>query len=394
MEIFRSLGNLVAPGRFPSPALPDPQRVMTCVIMDQHGPPDVLHLVDNFPAPTLKPNSRQVLVNVCGAGINPLDCKMRKGPIANFLYPKPKISGLDISGIVEKAPEDSIFKPGDRVYSMLPLLGTQYGGYASQCVVEENILAHAPAGFDLVDLATIPLVSCTVIQAFRSVISTFKGVTKGLRCFISAGSGGLGSFAVQYCSKVLEMHVIASCSSTNKAFVESLGAAEIVDYRTEHLKDRVQDVDVFFDSMGYLNENDVWGKQSRMLRKRKTSTEPPSVYIRIASSPFSSSGQALAPDPLGLAVPEARLDRMLSGFVKQFWHSSLFNADVQYYFVLVTPDRAALEETASHLREGKIQPTVQRRFLLAEAPLAHTIQEEGHVVGKLVLEVNGLLAQR
>jgi NADPH:quinone reductase-like Zn-dependent oxidoreductase len=202
--MLRWLGNFLAPGRFPAPPLPDPARPMTAIVFYEHGDADVLQLVNDFPSPSPAPGSRQVLVQVCAAGLNPLDFKMRKGPIANFLYPKPKISGLDISGKVISSPPGSSFKPGDKVYAMLPLLCTQYGGYASVCCVDEDLLALAPDNVDLVSLASIPLVANTVVQAMRPVVQSFHGDTKGKKCVIQAGSGGVGTFAIQYCAKVFK----------------------------------------------------------------------------------------------------------------------------------------------------------------------------------------------
>lgn len=389
MELFRKVANTIAPGRFPPSPLPDPNRRMVAVVMREHGPPSVLQLDDSFPAPMPAPGTRHVLVQVCGAGLNPLDCKMRQGPIASFLYPKPKVCGLDISGKVVSAPSDSMFKQGDRVFAMLPLLGSQYGAYAGYCCVDESILALAPSSTDLMELATIPLVACTVIQALRPIVSAFNGQTAGRRCFVQAGSGGLGSFAVQYCARALSMHVIASCSPHNAELVRSLGAAETVDYHTERLEDRAQGMDVFFDSLGFLSEQQVFGSDSHIMRRRQHPDDPPSHYIRIASSPLgSSSSQSMGRDPLGLAVPEARIDRMAAGYLKQAWHSSTLGADVCYHFILVHPERRALEEAAALLQDGTLRPIVQQRFALAQAAKAHELLEQGHVVGKLVLEVD------
>ncbi|RYH31983.1 NADP-dependent oxidoreductase [archaeon] len=377
MEILHSAANFFAPGRFPTSPIPSIQHSMKAVVMIEHGGPDVLKIVNDFPVPEPAPESRQVVVEIAGSGLNPVDFKMRRGPIANFIYPKPKIIGSDISGKVIMAPVDSYFKPGDRVFAMLPLLGTQYGGYAEKCCMDETILAKAPSSGNLVDLASLPLAICTVVQAFRPIVKAFNGQTRGLKCFVVAGSGGLGSFAIQYASKVLQMDVATSCSGKNRDFVIGLGAIEVVDYTSATVEGRIQDYDVFFDSMGYKHEDLVYSPTSRILKQNYHAH-----YIRIASSPYDGS---MSSDPLGLSIAEARVDRIVGGYWNTFVHHY---SPIHYHFVLVHPDREALEEVVPYLESGQIKPVVARRFAMEEVGEAHTLLEGGHVQGKLVLEIN------
>lgn len=381
--MMQSIARFLAPNRLPPSPLSDADHPMEAVVMYQHGPSSVLIYESSYPSPIPAPGSRQVVVEVVAAGINPVDFKMRTGPVADFMYPKPKIIGSDIAGIVKSAPIDSKFKVGDRVYSMLPLLGTSFGGYASQCCVEESLLAHAPENIDLKELASIPLVACTIVQALRPVRAAFGNNTQGKKCFIQAGSGGVGTFAIQYCANVLGMYVSTTCSLRNAKLLKSLGAKEIIDYTLEKIEDRVEDYDVFLDTMGYLHENLVFQPGSKILKRSWSS---PSHYIRIASSPYGQTKREsrvqFAADPLGLAIPEARLDRMLEGYSKQVMGKW---SGIRYHFILVHPDQAALEEVKIAMEEGKIRPVVQTFFNLQEASRAHDVIEEGHVTGKLVL---------
>jgi len=122
---------------------------------------------------------------------------MRKGPIWDTIYPKPKIIGSDFAGIVKSAPSSSKFKIGDRVFGMLPLLGSQYGAYAEYVCIDEKLLAKAPENVDLEALAVIPLVACTVVQALKPVVKCYGDAIKGKKILIQAGSGGVGSLAIQ-----------------------------------------------------------------------------------------------------------------------------------------------------------------------------------------------------
>lgn len=385
MMVISTIGRLFAPTRFPLAPIPDESRKMKAVFINRHGSADVMQYSD-FPSPTPPPGSRQVLVDIVGAGLNPVDFKLRKGPIANFLYPKPKVIGSDMAGVVIEAPENSSFHPGQRVYAMLPFLGHMYGSYAERCCVEEDILVAAPSNHSLLELASIPLVATTIIQAMRPVKAAYGDSIKEKKCFIPAGSGGLGSFAIQYCANVLGMHVTTSCSSKNIELVKSLGAREVVDYNTEKIEDRLQDFDVFLDSMGYRYEELVLQPNSKILKP--STKENPSFYLRIASSPYGDKTETLSPDPLGLAVSEARLDRMIVSYSKQilgYFH--LLPRGIQYYFILVSSEREALIEATEAIEKGKIRPVIQQSFPLAEAAQAHRLLEEGHVAGKLVLSI-------
>ena len=139
------------------------------------------------------------------------------------MYRKPKIIGSDFAGVVVNAPDGSKFKKGDRVYGMLPLLGTKYGAYAQKCCIDESILSIAPPDIPLVHLSSFPLVACTVIPPLKAVVKAFEGNVAGKKCFIQAGSGGVGSFAIQYCAKHLGMYVSTTCSPRNFELVKSLG---------------------------------------------------------------------------------------------------------------------------------------------------------------------------
>lgn len=383
MSMLLSLASVLSPGRFPPAPLQDTERTMRAVVIHRHGGPENLVLED-FPAPIPNPRARHVLVEVSHAGLNPVDFKMRKYNISDLAYPKPKIIGSDISGRVLSAPTDSPFAVGDRVFGMLPLLGTQYGGYATQCCIDENYLCHAPDNVSLKDLSSIPLVACTIVGALRPVIEAFNGQTAGRKCFIQAGSGGVGTFAVQYCANVLGMLVATTCSPRNADLLLSLGASEVIDYHTERIEDRIRDYDVFIDVLGYKYEDIVLDSKSHILRR---SGDFPSHYVRIASSPhvLEESDPHISRDPFGVTIPEASPLRVMKGAVKQLFN---MHSGIGYHFVLVKPDKLALQVAADAMKEGKIRAVIQEVIPLEEAARAHRELENGHVTGKLVLCVN------
>lgn len=386
---MRSILEFGYPSRFP-PSPVKGQDMMSCVVMRNHGPPSMLEYEESFPAPLPAKMTKQISIDIVAAGCNPVDFKLRKGPIPNVLFPKPKIIGADFAGIVRKIPHaNSKFRIGQRVFGMLPVLSSPFGSYASQCCADESRIAAAPHNVELTDLASIPLVACTVIQALRPVIAAFGGKEncKDRKCFIQAGSGGLGTFAVQYCAKVLCMQVATTASPEHSDLLHSLGAYRVIDYKKEKWWAALEDYDVFFDSMGYKYEAIVLAPNSKILRK---SGAFPSHYIHIAASPYGDQCNhcpKLTSDPLGLAIPESRLDRVLVGYAKQLYSQFLSTSNVKYHFIFVEPDAAALEETAAAMASGKIRAVIQQVLPLQDAWRAHELLEECHVTGKIVLRI-------
>lgn len=377
----RFLLGLAAPSRFPPSPLASSTEKISAAVFSIHGGPEVISFVEDFPKPIPRPGTDQLLIRVCGAGLNPVDFKMRRASIPQIAYPKPKICGSDVSGIVVEAPQGSRFKVGDEVIAMLPLLGTKYGGYAEYVCVDEHSVAKLPdskpEGFDLVDYSTLPLVTCTVIQALRPVVRAMGGNTKGKRCLVQAASGGVGSLAVQYCANTLGMQVTGTCSAANADFVRSLGASQVLDYRTQRFEDELSDVDVIVDPLAYMYEERTFASESLLSRNGH--------YVHIASSAWEDDPSRR--DPLGVGIPEAAPHRMLGGFLKKFRSMIPIGAGPSYHYVFVHPDGAALEEIAAAVARGEVRPVVCRRFPLQEAREAHIFLEQGHARGKVVLEV-------
>lgn len=294
-----------------------------------------------------------------------------------------------MAGRVIEVPEGSSFHVGQKVFAMLPLLGSTFGAYAQYCCVDESLVAAAPDNIPLVDCATLPLVACTILQGLRPVRADYGDANlKGKKCYVAAGSGGVGTFAVQFCAKVLGMEVATSCSPRNMQLMQSLGASVVLDYHSQPIVDHIHHYDVFIDCLGYMHEDLIFGRKDAQILNPHHSH-----YIRIASSPYGAQAERVptyGKDPLGMAVPEARVDRLVSGFFRQTW-SHWFPHGIRYHFVLVVPDKRSLEEVAHAVEAGLITPVIQQRFPLSQAAAAQTLLEEGHVTGKLVLVVNDQL---
>src|SRR5204863_4368157 len=163
---------------------------MRALIFKRYGKPDQILLTD-IPRPTPKPN--EILVQVRAAGLNPIDCMIPKGTFKPMLrFQLPATLGSDLAGVVvEVGIRVTRFKPGDAVFASIFDLGT--GALGEFAVVPESAAALKPSNLDFVQAASIPMVGLTSWQALKERAK----LKPGQKVFIPAGSGGIGTFAIQ-----------------------------------------------------------------------------------------------------------------------------------------------------------------------------------------------------
>jgi len=173
------------------------------------------------PAP--KPGSRQLLVRVRAAGLNPVDFKTRMGDVRLRLvqpYRLPVVLGNELAGeVMACGDEVQRFRAGDRVFARVDK--DRMGGFAEFAVVEEDHAALIPASLDFANAAAVPLAGLTALQALRDELH----VASGQRIFISGGAGGVGSFAIQI-AKHLGAQVATTASPRGEALVRQLGCRD------------------------------------------------------------------------------------------------------------------------------------------------------------------------
>jgi alcohol dehydrogenase len=361
------------PDRFARVPAADPSATMPAVVYTRHGAPDVLTPVDRFPRP--RPRPEHALVRVRAAGVNPLDFKLRIHPIPRWLLPLPKIPGTDLAGEVLDAPAGSGFAEGDRVYAMMPPLGSSWGASAGVASVPLTMLAPMPASLDYAQAAALPLVALTVMQGVDRVVAALASVTAGRRALVQAGSGGVGTFAVQYLHRVLGMTVAATCSERNAGLVRGLGADQVIDYQRERFEDRVRDLDLVVDPLAYCYAD-------RTLRGRVL--RPGGHYIDIAGSDWAQRQR----DMLGLGIPETDpryLLRWLRHAAPDRLRALALRRPPTRHLVFVHPDGARLRRLTRLVDDGRLIPILDRTFPLAEAAAAHRYLQSGRARGKVVL---------
>lgn len=164
----------------------------------------------------------EVVIDIHAASLNPIDFKIVRGDLKRVSkYKLPRTFGFDASGIVVSAGSGAArFKPGDAVY--VRATRDTIGAFAERIALPENIVALKPASLSYAEAASLPLVGLTTLQGFDRARAA-----AGQRILIHAGSGGVGTFAVQY-AKHIGLHVTATTSSKNADFVRSLGADTVI----------------------------------------------------------------------------------------------------------------------------------------------------------------------
>jgi alcohol dehydrogenase len=244
-------------------------------------------------------------------------------------------------------------------------------------VIDEHLLALAPK-ISHEEAASLPLIGLTVLQNFEPFVNSHRS-TIGKRVLIQGGSGGVGSFAVQYCKHELGMEVFATCSTKNIEFVRSLGADRVIDYTVERFEEVVKGCDVVLDTKAYMLEHRT--VSSGVLK-------PGGHYIHLASSP--NSPHKGDKDPLHLAIPESRIDRYLFkqaayGFYNLLYRLGLSRYSYGYHFV--HPDGNGLHTIAHLVDTGRVTAVIDSLYDMKDTAEAHRKVEEGHVRGKVVIKI-------
>src|SRR4051794_11702179 len=201
------------------------------------------HPMEAGDAPPPSVGDHDVLVDIHAAGVNVLDAKIRDGDFKLILpYKAPFVLGHDLAGVVTRVgPAVTRFAVGDEVYGR-PRDG-RVGTFAQRMAVHEDDLAMKPASVSMAEAASAPLVALTAWQ----VLVERANLQPGQKVLIHAGSGGVGTYAIQL-AKHLGATVATTTGTSNLEWVRALGADIVIDYRTQDFETAVHDSDVVLDS--------------------------------------------------------------------------------------------------------------------------------------------------
>jgi NADPH:quinone reductase-like Zn-dependent oxidoreductase len=332
---------------------------MKAFIIDKYNSKDGGR-IGQMPVPELRAD--EVLVEVHAAGINLLDSKIRSGKFKLILpYKTPFVLGHDVAGIVTKVGTHvQQFKVGDEVYARPA--DHRIGTFAEFIAIKEVDVAIKPEKLTMEEAASLPLVGLTAWQALIE-----KGnLKKGQKVFIQAGSGGVGTFAIQL-AKHLGATVATTTSAANTKLVKSLGADVVIDYKKDDFEKILHGYDVV------LNSQD------------KTTLEKSLRVLKPGGKLISISGP---PDPgfaeeIGAPWFVKIIMRLLSWGVRR----KAKRLHVGFAFLFMRANGGQLKEITSLINSGVIIPVVDKVFSFESIKEAMTYVESGHAKGKVVIKI-------
>ncbi|HTK02337.1 MAG TPA: NADP-dependent oxidoreductase, partial [Bordetella sp.] len=199
-----------------------------------------------------EPGRDEGLIRVKAASLNPVDFKSREGKYPLVRADRlPYILGRDCAGILEETHARLPgIEPGDCVYAFV---GQGQGAYAEYTVAPLAGIARKPLSLDFPTAAAVPLAGLTAWQG----IFEHGGLKAGQRLLIHGAAGGVGHLALQF-ARAKGAEVIVTSSSDAAAFLLSLGADRVIDYKTQDFEKEVRDVDVVFDLIGGETQERSW----------------------------------------------------------------------------------------------------------------------------------------
>lgn len=314
----------------------------------EYGPPDALEYTEMAPP---EPAPGEVLVRVKAVGLNAADLHLLRAdpfPVrlfAGLTRPKLRALGADVAGVVEAlGPGTTAWKVGDEVFG--DLSGCGWGGLAEFVSVPASCLTAKPSRLSFVEAAAVPMASVTAYQALHH-----GRIQAGQRVLVHGASGGVGTFAVQI-ARALGARVTAVCSAANADLSSSLGAEEVIDYRTDDFTTRGPVFDLVLAANG-----------DRSLDDYRRALAPGGTYVASGGT-MKQLTQAMVQGPW-LSLVSGRKFRTMTA----------------------SPRPEDLRAVLALIEAGQVRPVIDRTYPLSEGSRALAYLEEGHARGKVVVEV-------
>ena len=314
----------------------------------------------NLPEPVIK--DHDVLIEIHAASVNLLDSKIKSGEFKLIVpYKLPLVLGHDVAGVVVKTgAKVKNFKVGDEIYSRPA--DFQIVTFAEFIAIHEKDVALKPKNLSMEEAASIPLVGLTAWQ----VLVEKSKVQKGQKVFIQAGSGGVGTFAIQL-AKHLGATVATTASEKSFDFLKSLGADVLIDYKTQDFEDVLIDYDAV------LNSQD-----NKTLEKSFDVVKPGGKVISISGPPTPTFAE------------EQKLPwyvKLATTFLSSKIRKIAKKQNVSYSFLFMKANGAQLTEITGLIEAGKIKPVIDKIFSFNQTNDALTYVESGRAKGKVVIKM-------
>lgn len=332
---------------------------MKAFILDRYGSADRVR-AGEMPDPELREDD--VLVQIHAAGVNLLDAKIRNGEFKRILpYRLPLILGHDVAGVVvQVGSRVRRFKPGDEVYAR-PADG-RVGAFAEFIAINEDEVAIKPKALTMEEAASIPLVGLTAWQA----LIARANLKKGHKVLIHAGSGGVGTLAIQL-AKHIGATVATTTSTANVDLVRSLGADVVIDYKKEDFARVLCHYDVVLHSLDKVT-----------LEKSLRVLKPGGQLISISGPPDAAFARSIG---------ASWVLRLIMGILSYGIRSKAKRRQAHYSFLFMRANGGQLTEITSLMDAGVIRPVVDRVFRFASTKEAMAYVEAGRAKGKVVVSI-------
>lgn len=330
---------------------------MKAAYINRYGNIDDVQL-DEQSKPPITEND--VLIKIHAASINPLDLRVLEGEFKAIQPVKfPFILGNDFAGtVVQVGPNVKQFKAGDEVYAKTD----QNGAFAEYTVVHQSSLALKPQNISMELAASLPLVSLTAWQALVEIAK----VQAGQKVLIHAGSGGVGSIAIQL-AKHLGATVATTTSGKNAQWVKALGADIIIDYKTTDFEKELKDYDVVLDTQG-----------GKILEKSLNVLKRGGRIISISGPPDRAFAEAIKANwLLKCVIP------LLSWSIR----NKAKKRGISYSFLFMQPNGQQLSEISKLVESEKINPIVDKIYTFSEIKDAFQYVNTGRAKGKVILKI-------
>jgi alcohol dehydrogenase len=282
----------------------------------------------------------QVLVEVYASSLNPFDSMVRDGYVKEAMpLQLPATLGGDIAGkVVELGAGVKGFEVGDIVYGQASVVAGNSGAFAEFAATKAGQVAKAPDNLDFNELASLPLVGVSALQALTEHLK----LQAGQKIFITGGAGGIGRVAIML-AKYLGAHVATTVALADIELAKELGADEVIDYTSQNFLDLLSDYDAVFDTVGGGDFN-----------KTLDILKPGGIAVTMSGQPDQDKAK-----DLGVTA------------IAQSTHVTT----------------VALDKLRDLIEQGVIKPQVGRVFKLEEIRQAFVAREHGKVSGKVVLQI-------
>lgn len=309
--------------------------------------------VNEIEKPSIKAND--ILIEVKAASLNPIDYKILEGHLKDMIALNlPATIGFDVSGVVvEKSANVEHLEIGDEVYARVPQ--KQMGTVAEYVSVDSHLVVLKPKNISFEEASALPLTGLTAMQALQSV-----GIKENDRILIHAGSGGVGSFAIQY-AKAKGAIVYTTTSTKNVDWVKALGADRVIDYKTEDYKEIAQNLDIVFDTLGNEHTFDAF----EIIKEGGKVTT-------IVGPPDEETAKKMG-------IKDYKLPEQLAKLIQ--------NKAAIYKLTWMEPDAQQLNEITKLVENDEIKPIIDLIYQLEDGADAYEYLATGRAKGKVIISM-------